>query len=425
MDRRFLMKILVVGGGGREHAICWKLLQEKQVEKIYCAPGNAGIESVAECVDIKDTEIEKLADFAYEHNIDLTVVGPEVPLVMGISDEFSKRGLRVFGPDKSCSRLEGSKLFSKEFMVRHGIPTAKYKEYTDIDKAIDEIDSFGYPVVIKADGLAAGKGVVIPTNREDAIDTLNMIMRDKKFGDSGNLVVVEEYLTGIETSILAFVDKNTIVPMESAKDHKKVFEKETGPNTGGMGTFSPSTIYSRELAEKVYNEVLIKSLEGFQKDGLEFRGILFVGLMITENGEKVLEYNCRFGDPETQSVLLRLETDLSEIMMAITEDRLSEVEIKYSQEAAACVVLASGGYPEDYEKGKVITGLNDVDDSIVIFHSGTKKSDENIVTNGGRVLGVCSKGASVELAAKNVYANIGKINFEGMHFRKDIGIDYE
>ena len=419
------MKILVVGGGGREHAICWKLLQEKQVEKIYCAPGNAGIESVAECVDIKDTEIEKLADFAYEHNIDLTVVGPEVPLVMGISDEFSKRGLRVFGPDKSCSRLEGSKLFSKEFMVRHGIPTAKYKEYTDIDKAIDEIDSFGYPVVIKADGLAAGKGVVIPTNREDAIDTLNMIMRDKKFGDSGNLVVVEEYLTGIETSILAFVDKNTIVPMESAKDHKKVFEKETGPNTGGMGTFSPSTIYSRELAEKVYNEVLIKSLEGFQKDGLEFRGILFVGLMITENGEKVLEYNCRFGDPETQSVLLRLETDLSEIMMAITEDRLSEVEIKYSQEAAACVVLASGGYPEDYEKGKVITGLNDVDDSIVIFHSGTKKSDENIVTNGGRVLGVCSKGASVELAAKNVYANIGKINFEGMHFRKDIGIDYE
>ncbi len=419
------MKILVVGGGGREHAICWKLSQEKQVEKIYCAPGNAGIESVAECVDIKDTEIEKLADFAYEHNIDLTVVGPEVPLVMGISDEFSKRGLRVFGPDKSCSRLEGSKLFSKEFMVRHGIPTAKYKEYTDIDKAIDEIDSFGYPVVIKADGLAAGKGVVIPTNREDAIDTLNMIMRDKKFGDSGNLVVVEEYLTGIETSILAFVDKNTIVPMESAKDHKKVFEKETGPNTGGMGTFSPSTIYSRELAEKVYNEVLIKSLEGFQKDGLEFRGILFVGLMITENGEKVLEYNCRFGDPETQSVLLRLETDLSEIMMAITEDRLSEVEIKYSQEAAACVVLASGGYPEDYEKGKVITGLNDVDDTIVIFHSGTKKSDENIVTNGGRVLGVCSKGASVELAAKNVYANIGKINFEGMHFRKDIGIDYE
>lgn len=419
------MKILVVGGGGREHAICWKLSQEKQVEKIYCAPGNAGIESVAECVDIKDTEIEKLADFADEHNIDLTVVGPEVPLVMGISDEFSKRGLRVFGPDKSCSRLEGSKLFSKEFMVRHGIPTAKYKEYTDIDKAIDEIDSFGYPVVIKADGLAAGKGVVIPTNKEDAIDTLNMIMRDKKFGDSGNLVVVEEYLTGIETSILAFVDKNTIVPMESAKDHKKVFEKETGPNTGGMGAFSPSTIYSRELAEKVYNEVLIKSLEGFQKDGLEFRGILFVGLMITENGEKVLEYNCRFGDPETQSVLLRLETDLSEIMMAITEDRLSEVEIKYSQEAAACVVLASGGYPEDYEKGKVITGLNDVDDSIVIFHSGTKKSDENIVTNGGRVLGVCSKGASVELAAKNVYANIGKINFEGMHFRKDIGIDYE
>ncbi len=419
------MKILVVGGGGREHAICWKLSQEKNVEKVYCAPGNAGIASVAECIDIKDTELDKLADFAEENQIDLTVVGPEVPLVMGISDVFAKRGLRVFGPDASCSRLEGSKLFSKEFFVRHGIPTAKYKEYTDIDKAIEEIDSFGYPVVIKADGLAAGKGVVIPENREDAIATLKMIMADKKFGDAGNLVVVEEFLTGIETSILAFVDKNTIVPMESAKDHKKIFELEKGPNTGGMGTFSPSTIYTDYLAKKVYDEVLIKSLKGFQADGLDYRGILFVGLMITPNGEKVLEFNCRFGDPETQSVLMRLETDLSEIMMAITEDRLADLDIKYTDEAAACVVLASGGYPEEYEKGKLITGLNDVDDSIVVFHSGTKFDGDRIVTNGGRVLGVCSRGKDVEAAAKNVYKNIDRISFEGMHYRKDIGVDYE
>lgn len=419
------MKVLVVGGGGREHAICWKLNGEKNVEKIYCAPGNAGIADVAECVDIKDTELEKLADFAIQNKIDLTVVGPEVPLVMGISDLFASKGLRVFGPDKSCSRLEGSKLFSKEFMVRHNIPTAKYKEYTDINKAIDEIDSFGYPVVIKADGLAAGKGVIIPTNRKEAIDTLNMIMRDKKFGDSGNLVVVEEFLTGIETSILAFVDKNTIIPMESAKDHKKIYELETGPNTGGMGTFSPSTIYNNELAKKVYDEVLMKSLKGFQEDGLEFRGILFVGLMITPEGEKVLEYNCRFGDPETQSVLMRLDSELSEIMLAITEDRLGEVEINYSNDAAACVVLASGGYPEEYEKGKAIRGLEDVDDSIVVFHSGTKLSNGEIVTNGGRVLGVCSRGKDVEAAAKNVYKNIEKISFEGMHYRKDIGVNYE
>lgn len=419
------MKILLVGGGGREHAICWKLSQEKNVEKIYCAPGNAGISSLAECLDIKDTEIEKLADFAYDNKIDLTIVGPEVPLVMGITDLFKEKGLKVFGPNKSCSRLEGSKLFSKEFMVRHDIPTAKYKEYTDLEKAKEEIDTFGYPVVIKADGLAAGKGVVIPTNRQEALETLDMIMKDKKFGEAGNLVVVEEFLTGVETSILAFVDKNTIVPMESAKDHKKIFELETGPNTGGMGTFSPSTIYTEELAQKVYDEVLIKSLKGFQEDGLDFRGILFVGLMLTPDGEKVLEYNCRFGDPETQSVLMRLETDLSEIMLAVTEDRLADVDIKYSDDAAVCVVLASGGYPENYEKGKIIEGLDDLDESIVVFHSGTKFIDDKIATNGGRVLGICSRGKDVESAAKNVYANIDKISFEKMHYRKDIGIKYE
>lgn len=419
------MKILVVGGGGREHAICWKLNGEENVEKVYCAPGNAGISKVAECVDIKATDIEKLADFAEENRIDLTVIGPEVPLVMGISDVFKERGLRVFGPDKACSQLEGSKLFSKEFMVRHNIATAKYKEYTDIDKAIEEIDSFGYPVVIKADGLAAGKGVIIPTNREEAIETLNTIMKDRKFGEAGNLVVVEEFLEGVETSILALVDKNTIIAMESSKDHKKVYENETGPNTGGMGTFSPSTIYTDELAEKVYNDVLVKSLEGFKEDGLDYRGILFVGLMITEDGEKVLEYNCRFGDPEIQSILMRLDSSLSEIMMAITEDRLSEIDIKYSKDAATCVIMASGGYPDSYEKGKKISGFEDLDDDIVVFHSGTKKDGNDILTNGGRVLGVCAKAKDVESAAKRVYENIEKISFDGKHYRKDIGIKYE
>lgn len=415
------MKILVVGGGGREHAICWKLSKEKNVEKIYCAPGNAGIANVAECVNIGDTNIEELLKFAKENEIGLTIVGPEVPLVMGIVDKFEKEGLRVFGPNKKCAQLEGSKAFSKEFMIKHNIPTAKYKEYTNLEEAISEIDSFGYPVVIKADGLAAGKGVVIPENREDAIATLKEMMSDKKFGAAGDKIVIEEFLKGIETSILAFVDNDTIVPMASAKDHKKVNNYEQGPNTGGMGTFSPSEIYTEELANKVKETVLEKTLEGFKKDGLNFKGILFVGLMITEDGEKVLEYNVRFGDPETQSVLFRLETDLHEIMEAILDNKLKEIEINYSDEEVVCVMLTSGGYPDSYEKGKIITGLENLDDDIVVFHSGTKMLDGNLVTNGGRVIGITAKSVTVKDAAEKVYENIKKINFEGMHYRTDIG----
>ena len=415
------MKILVVGGGGREHAICWKLSKEKNVEKIYCAPGNAGIANVAECVNIGDTNIEELLKFAKENEIGLTIVGPEVPLVMGIVDEFEKEGLRVFGPNKKCAQLEGSKAFSKEFMIKHNIPTAKYKEYTNLEEAISEIDSFGYPVVIKADGLAAGKGVVIPENREDAIATLKEMMSDKKFGAAGDKIVIEEFLKGIETSILAFVDNDKIVPMASAKDHKKVNNYEQGPNTGGMGTFSPSEIYTEELANKVKETVLEKTLEGFKKDGLNFKGILFVGLMITEDGEKVLEYNVRFGDPETQSVLFRLETDLHEIMEAILDNKLKEIEINYSDEEAVCVMLTSGGFPDSYEKGKIITGLENLDDDIVVFHSGTKMLDGNLVTNGGRVIGITAKSVTVKDAAEKVYENIKKINFEGMHYRTDIG----
>ncbi|CZR95472.1 MULTISPECIES: phosphoribosylamine--glycine ligase [unclassified Clostridioides] len=415
------MKILVVGGGGREHAICWKLSKEKNIEKVYCAPGNAGIANVAECVNISDTNIEELLKFAKENEIGLTIVGPEVPLVMGIVDEFEKEGLRVFGPNKKCAQLEGSKAFSKDFMIKHNIPTAKYKEYTNLEEAISEIDSFGYPVVIKADGLAAGKGVVIPENREDAIATLKEMMSDKKFGTAGDKIVLEEFLKGIETSILAFVDNDTIVPMASAKDHKKVNNYEQGPNTGGMGTFSPSEIYTEELANKVKETVLEKTLEGFKKDGLNFKGILFVGLMITEDGEKVLEYNVRFGDPETQSVLFRLETDLHEIMEAILDNKLKDIEINYSDDEAVCVMLTSGGYPDSYEKGKIITGLENLDDDIVVFHSGTKMLDGNLVTNGGRVIGITAKSTTVKDAAEKVYENIKKINFEGMHYRTDIG----
>lgn len=416
------MKILVVGGGGREHAIAWKLSNENNVEKIYCAPGNAGIAEVAECLNINDSDIDRLVKFAKENKVDLTIVGPEIPLVKGIVDEFEKEGLRIFGPNKECARLEGSKAFCKEFMVRHNIPTAKYKEYTDLEEAINEIDSFGYPVVIKADGLAAGKGVVIQENRDDAINTLKEMMSDKKFGDAGDKVVVEEFLKGIETSILAFVDNNTIIPMVSAKDHKKVYNKEEGPNTGGMGTFSPSEIYTEELAKEIQENVLNTTLEGFKKDNLSYKGILFVGLMITEDGPKVLEYNVRFGDPETQSVLFRLDTDLHQIMESIIDNKLSEIEIEYKKEEAVCVMLTSGGYPDNYEKGKIITGLENLDKDIVVFHSGTKRLDNNLVTNGGRVIGITANASTVEEAAKKVYENIKKISFEGMHYRTDIGM---
>lgn len=414
------MKILVVGGGGREHAICWKLSNEKNVEKIYCAPGNPGIAEVAECVNIGDSDIDKLAKFAKENEIDMTVVGPEVPLVMGITDVFESQGLKVFGPNKKCARLEGSKAFSKDFMTRHNLPTAKYKEYTNIDKAIDDIDEFGYPVVIKADGLAAGKGVIISENREDAIKTLKEMMNDKKFGTAGEKIVIEEFLSGIETSILAFVDNETIIPMVSAKDHKKVNDGETGLNTGGMGTFSPSEIYTYELSKEIKENILDKTLKGFQEDNLDFKGILFVGLMITKDGPKILEYNVRFGDPETQSVLFRLETDLSEIISAVINNKLKDIDIKYSDDSAICVMLTSGGYPESYEKGKLITGLDNLDKDIVVFHSGTKLLDNKLVTNGGRVIGITAKGKTVKEACKKVYENIKKINFEGMHYRTDI-----
>lgn len=455
------MKVLVVGGGGREHAICWKLAQSPKIDKLYCAPGNAGIAAVAECIDVSAEDIPGICSFASDEKIDLAVIGPEVPLAMGIVDELEKCGVRVFGPNKKCSQLEASKSFTKAFLARHDIPTAGYKEFTDKDELLSAVGIYGYPMVLKADGLAAGKGVVIPENEADAKAAIEEMMGQKVFGSAADKVVVEEFLTGIEASMLCFVDENSIVPMESAQDYKRIFDGDKGPNTGGMGTYSPSLVFTPELEKQIRETILEPTLKGFQKDGLDFRGVLFIGLMISEDGPKVIEFNNRFGDPETQSVLPRLESDLLDIFVAVTENRLADVEIKWSDEKAVCVVAASGGYPGSYEKGKVISGLDDVDDDVIVFHAGTAAKaagqceaeagadlevragagcgcccsggasasgagaaegvETVIVTSGGRVLGVTALGKTHEEARAKAYDNIRRISFDGMQYRKDIG----
>jgi phosphoribosylamine--glycine ligase len=415
------MKVLVVGSGGREHALVWKLLQSSKVDKVYCAPGNAGIKELAELVDIQGDDIHGLCRFAKESGIDLTVVGPEVPLVMGIVDRFEEEGLRIFGPNQACAQLEGSKTFAKEFMIRHQIPTARYIECTDIEAARKALGIYGYPMVIKADGLAAGKGVVIAEGQEDALKALGEIMEAKIFGEAGSKIVIEEFLTGIEASVLCFVDGTTIKPMVSAQDYKKIFEDDKGPNTGGMGTYSPSHVYDNRLENFVQEQILLPIMKGFRSDELAYKGILFIGLMLTEDGPKVLEFNTRFGDPETQVILTRLETDLVEIMEAILEERLMGQEIQWRHQKTVCVVIAAEGYPDVYERGKSIYGLDKVDDDVMVFHGGTKNKDGQVVTNGGRVLGVTAWGNTVEAAREKAYVNVEKIHFEGMYFRKDIG----
>jgi phosphoribosylamine--glycine ligase len=416
------MKVLVVGSGGREHAICWKLAQSPKVTELYCAPGNAGIADSAKCVNIKAEDIEGICAWAKDNAIDLAVIGPEVPLAMGIVDELEKVGVKTFGPNKNCAQLEASKSFTKAFLARHNIPTAGYREFTSKEELLENVGLYGYPMVLKADGLAAGKGVVIPENEEDAIKAIEEMMGDKVFGSAADLVVVEEFLTGVEASMLCFVDENTIIPMESAQDYKRIFDGDKGPNTGGMGTYSPSLLFNEEVEKQIREQILEPTLAGFQKDGLDFKGVLFIGLMLSKNGPKVIEFNNRFGDPETQSVLSRLDTDLLDIFTAVTENKLADVEIKWKDERAVCVVMASGGYPGDYEKGKVITGLNDVDEDVVVFHAGTK-FDENgaIATSGGRILGVTATGATHEEAKAKAYANVKKISFEGAQYRNDIG----
>ena len=419
-----MKKVLVVGGGGREHAICWKLAQSKEIEKLYCAPGNAGIADTAECVGISAEDIEGICAFAKEKEIDLAVIGPEVPLSMGIVDALEAVGVKAFGPNKKCAQLEASKSFTKAFLARHNIPTAKYSEYTSKEEIEKNIGIYGYPMVIKADGLAAGKGVVLAENAEDAQKAIDEMMGDKIFGSAGDLIVVEECLKGIEASMLCFVDEHTIVPMESAQDYKRIFDNDKGPNTGGMGTYSPSLVFTPEIEQQIMDRILLPTLKGFQEDGLDFKGVLFVGLMITSEGPKVIEFNNRFGDPETQSVLMRLDTDLYKIMDAVVNNKLAEQEIKWSDKRAVTVVLASEGYPGSYPKGKIITGLDAADgaDDLVIFHAGTKFDGENVVTSGGRVLGAAATGATHDEARAKAYALAEKIKFEGAQYRKDIGL---
>ncbi len=415
------MKIVVVGSGGREHAIAWKLAQSEKVEKLYCAPGNAGIEAVAECVPVKSEDLEGIRDFCVKNEIDMAVIGPEVPLSMGITDLLNEAGIRVFGPDRKCSQLEGSKSFTKAFLMKHKIPTAGYKEYTDKEALKKDIGIFGYPMVLKADGLAAGKGVVLAENYEQAERTIEEMMGDKIFGDAADKVIVEECLRGIEASMLCFVDGKTIVPMESAQDYKRIFDGDQGPNTGGMGSYSPSLIFTEELKREIDEKILQPTIRGFLEDGLDFHGVLFIGLMIGEDGPKVIEFNNRFGDPETQSVLMRLESDLADIFNACIDGTLDQQEIRWSDRRSVCVVLASGGYPGSYEKGKEILGLEDVDEDIIVFHAGTARKDGKIVTSGGRVLGVTAVGATNDEARAKAFANVEKITFEGAQFRRDIG----
>ncbi|NLO25612.1 MAG: phosphoribosylamine--glycine ligase [Clostridiales bacterium] len=415
------MKILIVGSGGREHTLAWKVSQSPLIDKIYAAPGNGGMADIAECVDIKDTDIKGLREFAQKEGIDLTVVGPEAPLMAGIADEFQRYGLRVFGPSAKAALLEGSKVFSKEFMKRNGIPTGDFKVFDSYEEAVRQVDTYGFPVVIKADGLAAGKGVIIAGDSEEAKDALREMMIERKFGSAGDRILVEEFLTGTEMTVLCFVDGETIVPMESARDYKRIFDDDKGPNTGGMGTFSPNDVYTPDIEEEFRTKVMLPVLEAVKNEGIEYRGVLYFGLMVTGDGIKVLEFNCRFGDPETQVILPQLESDLVEVMNSVVDKRLSKQHIRWSDKSCVCVVLASGGYPGSYQKGLLIEGLEqETGEEVFVFHAGTRKEQGRYYTNGGRVMGVTALGTDMQEAREKAYAAAGSIHFEGMQYRRDI-----
>lgn len=417
------MKVLVIGSGGREHALVWKISQSKKVDKIYCAPGNAGIAQQAECVPIKADDLDHLLQFAQQKEIDLTVVGPEVPLTMGIVDRFTAAGLKIFGPDARAAEIEGSKTFAKDLMAKYGIPTAKYGAFTEADEAKAFLSQVGLPCVVKADGLAAGKGVLICETLHDAETAIDEILVDNKFGNAGSRVVVEEFLTGQEVSMLAFTDGKTVVPMVSSQDHKRIWDGDKGLNTGGMGAYSPAPIYTPEIHDIVVPQVLEATVQAMAAEGRPFAGVLYAGLMLTADGPKVLEFNARFGDPETQAVLPRLESDLVDIFLAIIDGQLDKADIRWREEAAVCVVLASGGYPESSDKGRVIQGLDAASATgATVFHAGTKEDDNGqIVTNGGRVLGVSALGKDIAEAIHNAYQGVEKITFENMQYRTDIG----
>lgn len=417
------MKVLIVGSGGREHAIAWSVAKSPKVDKIYCAPGNAGIAEFAECVNIKAMEFDKLVAFVKENAIDLTIIGMDDPLVGGVVDAFESEGLRVFGPRKNAAIIEGSKAFSKDLMKKYKIPTAAYENFTDPDEAIKYLETAKMPIVLKADGLALGKGVLICNTLEEAKEGVKTLMLDKQFGDAGNEIVIEEFMTGREVSVLAFCDGKTIKCMTSAQDHKRAKDGDQGLNTGGMGTFSPSPFYNDEVEAFCEKYVYQSTIDAMASEGRPFTGILFTGLMITEDGPKVLEYNARFGDPEAQVVLPRMKNDIIDVMEACIDGKLSDVELEFEDNAAVCVVLASDGYPEKYDKGFEIKGLDTFKDKdgYYVFHAGTKFDGDKIVTNGGRVLGVVAKGENLKAARANAYKATEWIDFANKYKRNDIG----
>ena len=415
------MNVAVIGGGGREHTLAWKLAQSPSVDKLYALPGSDAMASIAECVPIGVEELDRIADFAVEKGIDMIVVGPEVPLTEGIADVCQKKGIAVFGPNKAAAQMEGSKVFAKNLMKKYHVPTAAYASFTDGNAVKDYIHKMGAPIVVKADGLAAGKGVVVAQTVEEAVDAVNAMMEDHIFGASGGRIVIEECMVGEEASLLAFVDGKTIVPMISAQDHKRIFDNDEGPNTGGMGAYAPAPVMTPELVQTVYDTILVPVVQGLANEGITYQGCLYAGLMITAGGPKVVEFNCRFGDPETQAVLPLLDGDLAQIMYACTQGTLRRDMVHWKQGAACCVIMASKGYPASSHKGDVISGLDAVDDDIVVFHSGTKKADGLYQTNGGRVLGVTAVGDSLQEAIDKAYANVRRISFDGQQVRSDIG----
>ncbi|HJO55414.1 MAG TPA: phosphoribosylamine--glycine ligase, partial [Candidatus Scalindua sp.] len=416
------MKVLVVGSGGREHSLVRKIAQSPLVSKIFCAPGNPGISELAECINITADQTEQLCEFAVQKNIDLTVVGPEAPLVDGIVDIFNEHGLKVFGPDKKAAILEDSKVFSKSLLKKHGIPTADFKCFDDYQQARRYIASKEAPIVVKADGLSKGKGVFVCKTNDEALQAIDSIMKDKVFGEAGDQIVIEECLVGEEISLLAFTDGKNIVSMESSQDHKTVFDGDTGPNTGGMGAYSPVPLMTDELYLRVEKEILVPTVHAMNREGRPYKGVIYIGLMITDAVPMVLEYNVRLGDPEAQVILSRMKSDIVPIMLATISGDLDKVELEWYSQASVCVVMASGGYPGSYDNGKEITGLDSLknQDGISVFHAGTKSSNGKIVTNGGRVLGVVACGEDIEDAQKNVYEAVSKISFDGAHYRRDI-----
>ena len=415
------MRVLVVGNGGREHALVWKIRQSPLVEKVFCTPGNGGMARLAECVDISPTDIKGLVHFAKRKSVDLTVVGPELPLTLGIVDRFQEKGLPVFGPDQRAAEVEGSKAFAKHLMTKYRIPTAEYQVFTEAEEANRYIRGKKPPFVLKADGLAAGKGVLICTSRNDAYDGVDRMMKQKVFGEAGNRLVVEEFLTGEEASVLAITDGDNLVIFPPAQDHKPIFEGDKGANTGGMGAYAPTPVVSPKMMEVVREKILLPAIRGMEKEGKRYRGVLYAGLMLTPEGPKVLEFNCRFGDPETQAILPLVDGDLIELMMASIEGNVRKVSIKVQNQAAVCVVMASGGYPGPYERGKAIKGLDQVAPEVLVFHGGTRRKGGFLETAGGRVLGVTAVGDTLPWAIEEAYRAVGKITFDGAYYRRDIG----